>query len=224
MPPKRGIFFYLSLMDRRFRYCFFLIISSFLTSYAQKVKEDSFYREDQFYFGVSYLVNESKAVSFNQEGLSSQFSLGFIRDFPLHPSGRIAIGVGMGYERNSLRNNIRWNLEQAQPAFSYVQNPQPFSFQSLSVPVELRWRSSSPTQYAFWRIYGGMKWNRNWTLKTEQQKLLSEWIPSAYLSLGYNTWNLQLAYTLKPLFADTSLVDDDANIRLLSLGLVFYLF
>ena len=150
--------------------------------------------------------------------------MGFIRDFPLHGSGRIAIGVGMGYERNSLRNNIRWNLEQAQAAFSYVQNSQSFSFQSLSIPVELRWRSSSPTQYAFWRVYGGIKWNRNWTLKTEQRQLLSEWISSAYLSLGYNTWNLQLAYTLKPLFADTSLVDDDANIRLLSLGLVFYLF
>ena len=224
MPPKRGIFFYLSLMDRRFRYCSFLIISSFLTSYAQEVTEDSFYREDQFYFGVSYLVNESNAVSFNQEGLSGQFSLGFIRDFPLHRSGRLALGVGLGYERLSLRNNIRWNLEPTQPIFSYAQNPQPFSFQSLSIPVELRWRSSSPTQYAFWRVYGGMKWNRNWTLKKEQQPLLSEWIPSAYLSLGYNTWNLQLAYTLKPLFSKATLMEDDANIRLLSLGLVFYFF
>ena len=224
MPPKRGIFFYLSLMDRRFRYCSFLIISSFLTSYAQEVTEDSFYREDQFYFGVSYLVNESNAVSFNQEGLSGQFSLGFIRDFPLHRSGRVALGVGLGYERLSLRNNIRWNLEPTQPIFSYAQNPQPFSFQSLSIPVELRWRSSSPTQYAFWRVYGGMKWNRNWTLKKEQQPLLSEWIPSAYLSLGYNTWNLQLTYTLKPLFSKATLMEDDANIRLLSLGLVFYFF
>ena len=211
-------------MDRRFRYCFFLIISSFLVSYAQDAEEDSFYREDQFYFGVSYLVNESKAVSFNQEGLSGQFSLGFIRDFPLHRSGRLALGLGLGYERLGLRNNIRWNLEEAQPEFSYAQNPQPFSFQSLSLPVELRWRSSSLTKYAFWRVYSGMKWNRNWALKSEQQQLLSEWIPSAYLSVGYNTWNLQLAYTLKPLFAQSIVMEDEANIRLLSLGLVFYFF
>jgi hypothetical protein len=211
-------------MDRRFRYCFFLIISSFLVSYAQDAEEDSFYREDQFYFGVSYLVNESKAVSFNQEGLSGQFSLGFIRDFPLHRSGRLALGLGLGYERLGLRNNIRWNLEEAQPEFSYAQNPQPFSFQSLSLPVELRWRSSSLTKYAFWRVYGGMKWNRNWALKSEQQQLLSEWIPSAYLSVGYNTWNLQLAYTLKPLFVQSIVMEDEANIRLLSLGLVFYFF
>jgi hypothetical protein len=211
-------------MDRRFRHCFFLILSSFLVSYAQDAEEDSFYREDQFYFGVSYLVNESKAVSFNQEGLSGQFSLGFIRDFPLHRSGRLALGLGLGYERLSLRNNIRWNLEEAQPEFSYAQNPQPFSFQSLSLPVELRWRSSSLTKYAFWRVYSGMKWNRNWALKSEQQQLLSEWIPSAYLSVGYNTWNLQLAYTLKPLFVQSIVMEDEANIRLLSLGLVFYFF
>jgi hypothetical protein len=61
-------------------------------------------------------------------------------------------------------------------------------------------------------------------LKSEQQQLLSEWIPSAYLSVGYNTWNLQLAYTLKPLFVQSIVMEDEANIRLLSLGLVFYFF
>ena len=199
-----------------------LFISPLLS--AQENSTDTFYREDQLYLGINYLIANSTAEEFFQEGLSSQLQIGMIRDIPISKSGRWAIGAGVGYERVNLRNNLQWDFQQEQARFIYAQQPSSFSYQSLALPLELRWRSSTPTKYAFWRVYGGVKWNRNWTVEAEYRDLLKAWVPTAYLSFGYNTWNVQLAYALRPLYDATVFSTPTDSLRLVSFGLVFYLF
>lgn len=223
MPHNRGIFFYLTSMYYFSWPWFILSLGISLGIWAQDAEQNSFYREDQLYVGLNYLVNQSNSENFQQEGLSSQFQLGVIRDFPIHSSGRWAVGLGLGYERNSLRNNIQWNVDATEVIYSYDEAQQIFKFQSLSFPIEIRWRSSTLDRYAFWRVYTGLKWHRNWTSNELYQSLIQTWSPTTYISLGYNTWNLQVAYALTPLYKKTAMLTTD-SLRLLSLGLIFYIF
>lgn len=204
-------------------YAVLLLLLSQLLS-GQENNADTFYREDQLYAGINYQIANSSAEGFFQEGLSSQLQIGLIRDIPISKSGRWAVGLGVGYERVNLRNNLQWDFEQGQARYFYAQRPSSFSYRSLALPLEVRWRSSTSTKYAFWRVYSGVKWNRNWTAEAQSRALLNDWLPTAYISVGYNTWNLQFAYTLRPLYDSTVFPTSTNNLRIVSIGLVFYLF
>ena len=68
---------------------------------ASTTEDSTFYREDQIYFGASFMILESNQERFKPQGLSRHIQLGFVRDFPLSKSGRVAtgVGLGMGFER-----------------------------------------------------------------------------------------------------------------------------
>ena len=57
---------------------------------------DSNYREDQFYFGLTYNSFTNTPENFNQTGFSPGLKVGFIRDFPINLQRDIAIGIGLG--------------------------------------------------------------------------------------------------------------------------------
>ena len=67
---------------------------------------DSLYREDQFYAGVTYNLLGKMPSGVSQNGFSSGFHLGFIRDMPINEKRNIAFGLGVGYSTNSFNQNI----------------------------------------------------------------------------------------------------------------------
>lgn len=187
----------------------------------EKAAESVFYREDQLYFGLNYLVVQSDASGFALQGLSSQFQFGILRDIPFHANGRWAVAVGLGFERTNIRSNLLW--EDA--SLNYTPNSyRTYSHQGLSIPLELRWRSSTLTKYAFWRLYSGVKWQRNWEVGSLPEDVLRQWTPTFYTALGYNTWNLYVSTTLSSIYNEEVFSKKSIGVRHLALGLIFYLF
>ena len=196
---------------------------TFPSLWAQKGETEAiFYREDQLYFGLNYLVVQSQTSAFELQGLSSQFQFGVLRDIPLHANGRWAVALGLGFERTNIRSNSQWEGT----TLRYTPNTyRTYSYQGLSIPIEFRWRSSTPTKYAFWRIYSGVKWKRNWAVGgATPSDVLRPWVPSVYTAIGYNTWNLYFSTTLQSIYRTEALIVDQGDIGYLALGLVFFLF
>ena len=86
---------------------FFLI--HFISLWAQTTVDDSdaLYREDQFYFGLTYNTFLDTPNGFSQSGFSPGLKLGFIRDFPINSKRTIAVALGLGYAFNTHSENIK---------------------------------------------------------------------------------------------------------------------
>ena len=238
-------FFYLSNeifvfnMLRNRLLLFFLFFQSVLSS--QTVQKDSLpnaYREDQIYIGISFISLLSDEDNFNQNGLSSAFQFGFVRDMPLIASGKLALGVGIGYGQQQFNSNLLRVTDGNLNSYYVLQNLEEavdkmkFSFKSLVFPLSIRWRTSTPTNFQFWRIYGGIKFRWNFSAKATQKNetlnIISDtqpWTTEGFLSVGFNTWNLYLGYEFRSLFsADIQSESSDLlDVRALKFGLIFYL-
>ena len=201
---------------------------------------DSLYKEDQFYFGITYnlLANMPKGMS--QNGFSSGFHFGFIKDMPINKKRNWALGLGLGYSTNSINQNLliskdqqgRYNYELLGSS-QFTKNK--FSRHLFELPFELRWRTSSPDSYKFWRIYTGFKLgyvfassakhkgsSQNYKITTidDFEKLQY----GLTLSVGYNTWNAYMYYGLNPIFKKTALLDGKTiDFRAIKVGLMFYI-
>ena len=202
-----------------------------------QVEDSSSYREDQFYVDFNFALQSSDISRFKQNGFSRSVHFGFLRDYPLSKVGNKAIALGVGYGFVRLVNNI--NVENVQNTFQYdiplAQRPlrNVFSYHQLQLPLELRWRTSTPTEYSFWRVYLGYRlsyqfgaqfnpfFGRSISLKNQ----LSPWQHSFGVSLGYNAWNLCFDYSLTPLLRNDIRTIEDNQLRLfpVQIGLIFYL-
>ncbi|WP_298550114.1 porin family protein [uncultured Algibacter sp.] len=228
------------------KFLFFILfsLSGILFGFAQEtvVKDvDSLYKEDQFYAGVTYnlLVNKPKDVS--QNGFSLGFHLGIIKDIPLNKKRNVAIGIGLGYSANSFIQNILINKNNVGD-FEYTVLDDSNSFSKnkysnhlLEVPIEFRWRTSTPTNYNFWRIYTGFKFGCVFSNTTQYQgdlgnlsytdnKDFNKFQYGLTLSAGYNTWNIYMYYALNPVFSkDTQLNGGNLEINEVKVGLMFYI-
>ena len=67
---------------------------------------DSLYKEDQFYFAITYNLLGNKPDGVSQNGFSSGFHFGYIKDIPVNPHRNVAIGLGLGFSTNSFNNNL----------------------------------------------------------------------------------------------------------------------
>ncbi|HAT76357.1 MAG TPA: hypothetical protein DCS19_05820, partial [Flavobacterium sp.] len=74
---------------------------------APKIKIDSLYREDQFYFSFTFTTLQNKPSGLTQDKFSSGFSLGFLRDFPINKTRTIAIAPGIGLAYNNYNQNLK---------------------------------------------------------------------------------------------------------------------
>ena len=198
-------------------------------------KNTNFYREDQIYFGTSFMLLKSNQEAFNPKGLSRHFQLGFIRDIPLNSSGRFATGIGLGLDFERYTTNLI-QLDEGIYNLTDLNNesnvPLFISVQSLELPWSLRWRSSSPSDYAFWRFYGGIAFQWHYRTKARQDSnfiKLSDEIQAfgskAYISFGYNTWNFYISYRLLPFFNSKANTSNALPIKFtpIKIGLIFYL-
>ena len=123
---------------------------------------NALYREDQFYFGVTYNLLGKIPQNMSQNGFSSGFHLGFIRDMPVNTNRTFAIGIGIGYSANSFNQNLLIS-EDSQGTINFellesaTYNKNKFSNHLIEIPLEFRWRTSTTENYKFWRIYSGIK-------------------------------------------------------------------
>ena len=197
------------------RFLFLLILFQQLVS-AQANQQDQIqerYREDQFYLGFSYVGLLSDQEDFNQNGLSSDFQFGFIRDMPLVPSGRLAFGIGLGYGQQQFNSNLLRLTDSNSNSLYVFQNLEDqvekmkYSFKSIVFPLSIRWRNSSATNFKFWRIYGGVKFRYTFAsyASNNREKInikndVLPWTTEGFISFGYNTWNVYLGYEFRSIF------------------------
>lgn len=232
---------------------FFLLFSSLI--FAQDEKEqagvipdtvpftiDNKYREDQFYLGLTYNILTNKPDAISQSGFSGGFTGGFVRDFPVNQRRNLALGIGLGWTLNTYGQNLFIGQENnGETIFralgrdlDYATNR--FSFQMLEVPLEFRWRTSTPQSYKFWRIYAGLKpgyiyyFKSNFKQTDPFNQVIQNDVPElekfrlgATFTFGYNTFNFHFYYNLIPLFAEGTLNDQQINISPLRIGLMFYI-
>ncbi|AWI24793.1 porin family protein [Flavobacterium pallidum] len=200
-------------------------------------KVDSLYREDQFYFSVTYNLLQHKPPGFSLNGFSTGISMGFLRDMPINKRRTYAIAAGLGISYNKYHNNLLvtesgggHNYEILEDV-SYSKNKLEQVF--LDLPIEFRWRNSTPESHKFYRIYAGFKVRYLLMNKTKfvgdetitvfKNKDFNQIQVGPYVATGFNTWNFHVYYGLTPLFKSAQVNGKPIEMRTLNFGLMFYI-
>lgn len=194
------------------------------------------YSEDQIYTSVSYAQFFNQPSPISKSGFSYAFSAGFIKDFTLNKRGNISVALGIGYGFDFFNHELKveeingiTNFNTGQDLTSNV-----FKSQNLEFPFELRWRTSTAKRYDFWRIYGGVKflYNLSNEFKFEENsnessyKNVSSYNQFQYgltLSAGFDEFNVNIFYSLTPIFNNAVISGEDINSAILKFGLIFYI-
>ncbi|MBW4359395.1 PorT family protein [Flavobacterium sp. NAS39] len=204
------------------------------------IKVDSLYREDQFYIGVNYnsLINKPAGVSQNK--ISFGFSGGFLRDMPLNKRRTFAIAPGFGFSFNNYIQDMAIVGSNQEPIYGVIPSTVYFDknrFEQLrlEVPIEVRWRNSTPATYQFFRIYGGFKVSYLLADKSvyddgiekiviKNNNDFNEFLYGVYISMGYSAFNLQVYYGLNSFFKSSAQINSERiYMNALSLGLIYYI-
>ena len=200
---------------------------------ADQQSDSTFYRDDQIYFGVSLLLLKTNQDNLKMRGLSRHFQFGLMRDIPLIKSGKLSSGLGLGVSFEKFTTNL---IPSENGTYSFdlennMNNTFSVSVKSLEVPFAIRWRNSSNLDYAFWRIYGGIKinWNYQITAKENLNSItinqeINNIVTNAFVSFGYNTWNFYLSYPLNQVFNSSIANSDYPSITIapIKVGLIFF--
>lgn len=227
--------------------CLFLL--TFFSSFAQEevkpeikpiVKIDSLYREDQFYFSLTYNMFTDAPSQFKQNKFSLGLSTGFLRDMPINKMRTLAIAAGLGLSYQNYYQNLNVSRDGADQIIYGVNSYSEFVSNryrqySVDLPIEFRWRNSTFDSYKFWRVYLGLKFSYVFsntsilddgenTFKINNNPDINKFQYGPYLSAGYNTWNIYVYYGLNPLFnSATTLSGEKINLKTLNAGLIFYI-
>jgi hypothetical protein len=226
----------------------YLIIITFFTALSIIAQEkeinfdaiDSLYREDQFYLNITYNALQRRPSEITQNKLSPGFAGGFLRDMPINKSRTVSIAAGLGYSLAIYSQNLGisnvdgTNTYQAlDPNIYYSKNK--ISFHYIDIPIEFRWRNSTPDSHIFWRVYSGFKLSylfydeyksvsSNATVTQSHNKDLNPLQYGVYLTFGWNTWNFYFYYGLNPLFKSSAKIDGESiNMNTTNFGLMFYI-
>jgi hypothetical protein len=232
-------------MKRLFLGCFLFL--SFLRGYSQSesfsidtlnIKIDSLYREDQFYAGLNYNSILKKPSGVSQEKISFGFSAGFLRDMPINKDRTFAIAAGVGFTFNNYLQNMAITGTSQNPVYGVVStdyDKNRFEQLRVELPIELRWRNSTPQEFQFFRIYGGFKVSYLLLDKSvyddgaqkiviKNNKDFEEFLYGVYLSIGYSAFNLQVCYNINSFFKSSAQINSaPLVINALNIGVVFYI-
>lgn len=203
------------------------------------VKVDSLYREDQFYFAITYNTLTNKPSGVSQSKFSSGLSAGFLRDMPINKKRTVAIASGIGFSYNNYNQNLAISSPAGMPVYTIVDSDitydkNKFSLLSVDVPLEFRWRTSTYESHKFWRIYGGFKlsyllYDRSIFNSADGKVIVTgnqdfnKFQYGAYISSGYNTINLYAYYGLNSLFKSAKVNDESVAMKSLNIGIIFYI-
>lgn len=235
-------------MTSQARICLMLALFAMplLQAQEQEVVRDSIdekYREDQFYFGITYNMISNVPDNVNLKGLTGGLQLGYLRDMPINEQRNWAIAIGLGisfdqYGQNLLitedeeRNTVFRVIDQE--FIDYDANR--FSTYTIELPLQVRWRTSTPSAYQFWRVYAGVRVGYSYwyqskfkqeglEIKQENIDEFDPWRLSANLSAGYGPFNVFVQYHLTPFFenARTNQTQEEIGFQPLKLGIIFYI-
>lgn len=207
----------------------------------RNTRVDSLYREDQIYVGVTYNLLLDMPSGVSARGLSGGLQLGFVRDMPINKRRNISVAIGGGLAYDYFGQNLFIGKNPDGTSIFKVlgsdgdYNRNRFGMAAVEVPIEFRWRTSTPTEYRFWRVYTGIRIGYAFYHQSrfkagndiQNQSNISEFEPlrlSANLSFGYNTFNFFASYTINPFFKDAFTEEGDkVDFRTLKVGLMFYI-
>ena len=213
-----------------------ILIFLYFSSLGFSQEEFQKYREDQIYFSVYYNSLGNELDNFKENKFSSSFNIGFIRDIPISKSGKFALGLGVGYGTNSFNNNMKLSSND-QSLYELLSNrdaptKNTFNFSEIQIPLEIRWRNSSPSNYKFWRIYAGLKYSKviqsAFKHDSSKENYKSSNLPinldqlGFTLNIGYNTWNIGLYKSLRPFF-NKNIQSLPQSLEQFKVGLIFYI-
>jgi hypothetical protein len=203
---------------------------------------DSLYREDQIYFGITYNILSGKPDGIGSSQFSGGFHTGFIRDFPINDRRNIALGVGLGWSIDTYGHNLFIGNSESGSATRFAIldrqrvdfNTNRFSTQAIDLPLQFRWRSSTPASYKFWRVYAGLRPSYLYYFQSkfvqDGERFRKADVPElerlrlgATLNFGYNTFNFHFYYSLNSFFKDAQVEGEDLDLRTFQVGLMFYL-
>jgi hypothetical protein len=202
---------------------------------------DSLYRDDQFYINFTYNQLQN-FQGLSQTKFSPGFCLGLLRDMPVNKSRTVAFAAGLGYSLNIYNNNLQLtsNTTTVTSAYNYAllstidYSKNKFILHYVDLPLELRWRTSTPDNHQFWRIYTGFKLSY---LLSDRNKYVAEgqttiyksnpdfnkFVYGCYLTAGWNTWNFYAYYGLNPIFKSADINGEKINTSSFNIGLQFYI-
>lgn len=204
------------------------------------IQSDSLYREDQFYVAFTYNRLLNKPAGISQNKFSAGFNAGFLRDMPINKRRTWAIAAGLGVSYNKYFHNLVVSKIDDVPQYNIVVSGTQYEknkFEQIliDVPLELRWRTSTPESHKFWRIYSGVKFSYvamgrskyvddTYDIEVTKNDDLSRIQVGAYLVWGYNTWNFYGYYGLTPFFQSSAKINNGTvGLNPLHLGLMFYI-
>ena len=219
---------------------FFLFTMLPLGTFSQFDEVDDKYREDQIYVNFYYNSLNNSPEDLSQNKFSSTLSFGFIRDLPINKIRNFGFGLGLGFSKGSHNNNFRisksnnnFQIDVMSDLNNFKKNK--WTLNQIEIPFEIRWRTSSPTNYKFWRIYTGIKTSyligskSKFSSDLENESLnnlpFNKLQHSLTLNLGNNTWNVGLFLGLTPLFNEefAEKHQNIKNVKPFKVGLVFYI-
>lgn len=204
---------------------------------------DEKYREDQFYVGITYNLISDVPDNVNLKGVTGGLHFGFIRDMPINAQRNWAIGLGIGMSLDQYGQNLLITEDEDKNTIFRVINDDVINFKAnrfstytVEVPLELRWRTSAPNIYQFWRVYAGLRVGYSYWY---QSKFLSDnanitqrdidefgpWRFTANISAGYGPFNVFFSYALNPFFTDARIqqTQEEFGFRPMKLGIIFYI-
>ncbi len=171
----------------------------------------------------------------NKMVFQEAFTLEYSKDIALNKRGTKAVAIGIGYGFMRLVNNL--NIRKQQGAYTYnfptngIDLRNAFSTHQFQIPLELRWRSSRPDRFAFWRIHLGYRLSYQFAERYKPffgssfslDDQLTPWQHSASVAIGYNTWNIRFAYGFSPFLRESIRTQQGIKplIYPVQLGLIF---
>jgi hypothetical protein len=208
----------------------------------KKTVVDSLYREDQFYFNVSFNNIQNAPSGLKQNKISSSLAFGFLRDMPINKSRTFSIAAGLGYTKNILNENLYTydtsNSNNSILAYEIISSDIYYSKNRLTthyidLPIEIRWRNSTFESHKFWRIYTGFKLSyliadnykfandlNTTTIKNDPN--LNKFQYGCYIASGWNSLNVYFYYGLNPIFKSTEVNGQSNKMNNFNLGFQFY--
>lgn len=202
--------------------------------------KDAAYLEDQFYFGVNYNFLLNTPVNAEQQNLPYGVQFGFNKDIPLNQARNFGFGLGLGYALNSYYSNIRVTEIGGSLSYEVIDTANGFrrnklETHAIEVPLQLRWRTSTASDYKFWRIYAGARFayilGARSKFVSDQERIsffntdIRKFRYGLALNFGFNTFNIHAYYALNNLFTDniSTVTGDPITIRPLRIGIIFYI-
>ncbi|MGV3695803.1 porin family protein [Flavobacterium sp.] len=202
---------------------------------------DSLYREDQFYLNITYNALQKRPDGITQNKLSPGFSFGFLRDMPINKKRTVAFAAGLGYSLGVYNQNLGIrdaggglnSYQVLDSDISFSKNK--LSLHYVDLPIEFRWRDSTPESHIFWRVYTGVKFSYLFydqyksqasigDFKQSNNKDLNQFHYGLYVAVGWNTWNFYAYYGLNPLLKSNARIEGQSiDMNTTNFGLMFYI-